>query len=97
MKCVVDGCPNQSHEGRFDGDLCVPCIIAIGTDSQGAQPMIGDTVAYNRSGSVRLGKLVAFHAPRGRAAWWRITKVVKDLKSGRKASKVKRTTSLLVI
>jgi len=31
-KCIVHGCKNHRHEGRFVGDLCAPChtMLAYG-------------------------------------------------------------------
>lgn len=31
MKCIVKGCNNCSHEGRFIGDLCAPCYTMLTT------------------------------------------------------------------
>lgn len=28
-KCIVMGCENHSHEGRFIGDLCAPCHASL--------------------------------------------------------------------
>ncbi len=37
MKCIVSGCTNHAHEGRFMGDLCSPCytMLTSGTISGG--------------------------------------------------------------
>lgn len=29
MKCLVKGCENHSHEGKFVGELCNPCHIML--------------------------------------------------------------------
>lgn len=29
MKCLVKGCENHSHEGKFVGELCKPCHIML--------------------------------------------------------------------
>lgn len=28
-KCLVKGCPNHKHEGKFIGDLCAPCATYL--------------------------------------------------------------------
>ena len=36
-KCIVKGCPNHSDEGRFEGEMCMPCynMITTGEYSRG--------------------------------------------------------------
>ena len=31
MKCIVKGCVNRSHEGKFVGEMCGPCYELITT------------------------------------------------------------------
>lgn len=35
MKCIVKGCTNYTHEGRFVGDLCAPCHTMLVTGKDG--------------------------------------------------------------
>lgn len=46
-KCLVLGCANHTHEGRFVGDLCGPCheMITTGYLSQGTT-WIHDDIKY---------------------------------------------------
>jgi hypothetical protein len=30
-RCIVFGCENHKHEGRFEGDMCMPCYRMITT------------------------------------------------------------------
>lgn len=38
MKCIIEGCQNQTHEGEFIGKICSPCYSYLvdgkGTTSQ---------------------------------------------------------------
>jgi len=34
-RCIVNGCANQRHQGRFIGDLCAPCHTYITTGRVG--------------------------------------------------------------
>lgn len=31
VKCIVHGCQNHTHQGKFVGDLCMPCHIMLTT------------------------------------------------------------------
>jgi hypothetical protein len=43
MKCLVYGCENTSEQGRFVGELCVPCreMLRTGLVSPGNKTFIG--------------------------------------------------------
>jgi len=33
MKCIVKDCINQTHEGKFIGELCMPCHEFVTTEN----------------------------------------------------------------
>jgi len=33
-ECIIKGCTNCKHEGRFIGDICAPCYNKITIDSK---------------------------------------------------------------
>ena len=39
MKCIVKGCENHSHEGKFKGDICYPCYAFI-TNGEGVHSQV---------------------------------------------------------
>ena len=44
-KCLIHGCQNHSHEGRFVGELCGPCYDMLTTGKLGhGKTWIHDTI-----------------------------------------------------
>jgi len=46
VKCLVFGCSNHTHQGKFVGDLCAPCHLYLTTGKIGCtDSFLGDLVA----------------------------------------------------
>ncbi len=48
--CIVHGCSNFKHQGRFEGNICAPCYAHITTGLVGSTTsFIGDLAMQNQS------------------------------------------------
>lgn len=65
-------------------------------DNNGTEVLVGDMVAYNRSGDVVKGIVEKFQQKRAPRQWWYSTIYVRNVRDN-KLSKVKRPQSLMVV
>jgi hypothetical protein len=58
MKCIVKGCQNQNHEGRFIYELCAPCheMLVTGIIANDSRTFIGKAFKAYREEIIRLNR-----------------------------------------
>lgn len=77
-KCIVKGCGNHKHQGKFIGDLCAPChqyltsgVVGKTTSFLGDLPRLEEQVKLLENACIEAVRIIAKSDPVGFAKWFR--------------------------